>query len=231
MIILGNFVGTEKGYREDPEKIGRVPVRFMGETRWARPFNYGPNLWVPSLEWIDKYKNDVWAVLSKTPDGHLVLMGVAVMNNEKSDEELQKFLDDYPHINVEFTENWKFFTSDKKDFNETYVKHTDGTKVIIDRTSGEEHIQIYDAVHGTTVRIDSKGTYIDDGPSKSKIILNSDGVKIETPNDVNIEAKGKINLKGGSGAMMAGVITGRSIDPFTMAPHRDASTAVLSSKL
>ena len=127
------------------------------------------------------------------------------------------------------------------------IIHVDGTEIIVDRTSGAETIRISDAVTEHEVVLDPEKIQITHGPSGATITILEDGtVQVDTDSktivnarddveinssrgDVKVNAKGNVTLD--AGTLVSGVVTGRSLDPFTGKNHIDTSRNVKASKV
>lgn len=212
MLRLGRFSLDE--FREDPAKMGWVNIEFDGEVHPVRTLSTFPNLSTVSREWIEKYQDKVWALVEEFDPGDLlILVGVAVFKDfPEGDPEFDEFSSDFPYVRLDlFTENWKRLVSDSPSGQKYAIRHVDGTEILLDRTPDAETIEIRDGVTGSRITLDADGN-----------------AEVEVDGDVRVSAGGTITLD--AGELEAGVITERSIDPFTGAPHIDGSNNVIASK-
>ena len=234
--------------QDDPSKRGFVMVEYDGQVVRAYPYSPAMMLMVPSQEWVEKYRDAVWALITPFEDrpSDWCWCGVALLSNPDIDDAFfTEYLEDYPHFRMIFTENWKIGLNDTIERNTFRIQHEDGTVILIDRTTDEEKIQVLDGVHGHEVLLDPEVIKITHGKTGAVITLEEDGrITIVSPDevtinsqaktvvnaqdDVEVNAEGKILLN--AGERIAVLITGQSVDPFTRAFHIDASRSVEATK-
>ena len=243
-------------YQDDPTLRGFVYVEFDGEIIRAFPSNDTMWLNVPSREWVEKYRDAVWALIMPLENDprYWCWCGIAILKNPQiEDAAFTEWLTDYPHVRMFFTENWKYVFNDTDGRNTFRIVHEDGTIIQIDRTTDAETIRIFDGVTGHEVLLDPDQIRVTHGKTGAVITLDAEGnisitapeqvqitttketvinakenVEVNTEKDVNVKAGGTIKLDAGS--QLAGVITGRSVDPYTGFNHIDASTSVKATK-
>jgi hypothetical protein len=250
-VFLARFAEAEH-WVDDQAKVGWIWVEFGGEVMPAKTLSSFGSLQIPSLEWLEKFRDKVWALvefLDARPEW-LICTGVAVLKDfPAGDTEFDEWLTDYPYVRINlFTENWKVLSSDKADANHFTLRHTDGTELKIDRTAGEELMSIIDGVHAHTVVFDKGKITIVDGVNGHIILMDENGIRVtdaKNNNLIQMEAskvelvhKGgaaKVTLKDGkitldAGSQEGGVLTTKTFDPFTGRPHIDGSTTVKATK-
>jgi len=252
---LARFAGGEF-YQDDASKRGFVGVEFDGNIIRAYPANETMWLAVPSREWIEKYGDSLWALIERFEDDprYWCWCGVAILvNPQTEDESFTEWLADYPYVRMYFTENWKYIFNDTEGRNTYRITHEDGTVVLIDRTTGEESIRIFDGVsrheilldpgqirvtHGQTgavITLDADGNIRIEAPEKARIVTGDDA-EIVVGNDASIDARGDVEVRAGgfinldAGSRSGGLITTKSIDPYTGFNHIDGSSSVRATK-
>jgi hypothetical protein len=250
-VYLARFAELQY-WQDDPAKVGWIYVEYNGEVQVARSLTSLGTLQVPSTEWVEKYRDKVWAMVEvfEGKGAPLIFTGIAVLKDfEAGDDEFDEFVADYPYVRLNmFTENWKVISSDLADANHYTLRHVDGTELTVDRTTGEELIELFDGIHNHQILLDKDQIVIVDGINGHVITLDANGIRIvdaKNNNFIQMEAskldlvhKGgaaKVILKDGkieldAGSRSGGVLTTKTFDPFTGQPHIDGSVSVKATK-
>jgi len=192
MKYLAHFAPANE-WSDDLHRAGLVPIEFEGHIIHARAHQNFPNLVIPSIEWITKYREYFWVFIEQLEDSAIyVWTGIAPIytlpngqppfsTDLTTDPDLVDFTDasKYPYIRIPYlTENWRIVTHDQSGANTLQIKHTDGTLVQFDRTTGRESTLLYDGKHGSYVRFDASGTTLYDGVTRSLINITPSGISI-----------------------------------------------------
>lgn len=147
---------VSESFEEDPNRTGKILVKYKNKLRWAEPMQQFGDFSIPTKEWIEKYSasNAIGVYVSEVDNEHyLVWTGFFFYKNALPEEALVN----YAYRRVSFTESWMIYRDDKVDQQMYVIEHSDGSTLRIDRTKNSESITISDAKLGNTLVMDKEG--------------------------------------------------------------------------
>jgi len=173
-------LATNEFFQEDADKMGYIMVEHRGRTFWARPMLPFGEFRVPTREWIEKYAKvtqDDCAIgvycMNVNREAYMVWTGFVIYKDKLPDEAKTN----YAYRRYIFTENWTQIIDDKDGHNIYTIKHSDGSHIIIDRTSGSENIEIKDGKFNNKLLMNKDKVELL-GEFNNKIVMDKNGVKI-----------------------------------------------------